>query len=37
MRAGDIVPAGWEAKAANHYRLTVKAGVQRSEEKREEQ
>ena len=35
-RAGDIDPAGWETKAADHStcRITVKAGVQRSEVKK---
>jgi len=35
-RAGDIDPAGWETEAADHSncRITVKAGVQRSGEKK---
>jgi len=39
IRVSDINPAGWEAEAADRrsWRMAVKAGAQRSEEKREDQ
>ena len=39
MKTGNINPADWEATAADHssWRLAIKAGIQTSELKREEQ